>query len=153
MRDDFPVHPFQIMTEPIRRRIVEVLASGEHSYSNIVEAISIEFSVTDAAVAWHLAILLDNGWVITRDDYPYRFYRLDDHALRWLRREVRHLEKLWRNRYGTPEGRGAPAPLVTGRMARLKPGVAKGLRGHQRDDPWGPLERRAPVNDPTAGSR
>ena len=136
------MHPFQIMTEPIRRRIVEILASGEHSYGTLVDAVSNEFGVTRAAGAWHLAILLDNGWVDKRDDYPLRFYRLKDDALRWLRREVRQLEKLWASRYGTPERRGAPIP--TGRMRRLKSGAAKGLRGRARGDPWGPLERRTP---------
>ena len=144
------MHPFQLMTEPIRRRIVEVLSSGEHPYGIIVEGIANEFSVTNAAVAWHLAILLDNGWVTTRADYPYRFYRLEDHALVQLRREVKKLEKLWSQRYGTPEKRGAPSGL--GRMARLKPGVAKGMRGHQRGEPWGPIERRI-TDDQTAGPR
>ncbi|MDQ1587788.1 MAG: hypothetical protein QOJ77_953, partial [Microbacteriaceae bacterium] len=33
------MHPFEIMAEPIRRRIVEILASGEHSAGEVVDVI------------------------------------------------------------------------------------------------------------------
>ncbi|MGC5170719.1 hypothetical protein ACLQ2Q_08695 [Microbacterium sp. DT81.1] len=51
------MHPFEVMAEPIRRRIVEILAVGEHPSSIIVDVIRFEFSVTSAAVSHHLRVL------------------------------------------------------------------------------------------------
>ena len=137
------VHPFQLMAEPIRRRIIEILALGEHAYGDIAGAVCIEFGVTRRAVNWHLAILREGSWVRVRDDWPYRMYRLDDTALRRLRSEVRKLDRLWRMRYGTFEKRGPEAAGVEPqRQRRLAPGTAKGLRGRRKDDIWVQAERR-----------
>ncbi len=66
------MHPFQVMAEPIRRRIVEILASGEHTSGEICESIAVEFGVTRAAASWHLRILRDNNWVHMRPDSGHR---------------------------------------------------------------------------------
>lgn len=126
------MHPFQAMAEPIRRRIVEILASGEHSSGEICESISAEFGVTRTAASKHLAILRENGWVQMRPDYTRRLYRLDERAIDRLSREVAALRRLWRARIGQNYG---VDPLPPRR--RLPAGAAKGMRGHRRD-PWRP---------------
>ena len=55
------MHPFQVMAEPIRRRIVEILASGEHTSGEVCESIAAEFGVTRTAASKHLRILRENG--------------------------------------------------------------------------------------------
>jgi DNA-binding transcriptional ArsR family regulator len=98
------MHPFQIMAEPVRRRIVEILASGEHASGELTAVISHDFGLTRSAVARHLAFLLDERWVAVRPDYANRYYRLlEDRALGSLRRELRWLEYLWERRIGTTE--------------------------------------------------
>lgn len=141
------MHPFQLMAEPIRRRIVEVLALGEHTYGTLADVVCMEFGVTRRAVNWHLAIMRDSSWVAVRDDWPYRMYRLDDTALRRLRSEVRKLDRLWRMRYGTLERRGPDAAGVVARKSRsrpprLAPGAAKGLRARRKQENWASPERR-----------
>ena len=134
------MHPFQVMSEPVRRRIVEVLASGEHTSGEICESIAAEFGVTRTAVSKHLKILRDNEWVHMRPDYTMRLYRLDDRAIERLSREVARLRGLWRRRIGETYGadtlpENARPPEQPRR--RLPAGTAKGMRGN-RHDPWRP---------------
>ena len=128
------------MAEPIRRRIVEILASGEHTSGEICGSIVQEFGVTRAAASWHLRILRENGWVQMRPDYTMRLYRLDDKAIERLSREVAHLRALWRRRIG--ETYGADTVMVSVRLPkpalrRLAAGSPRRRAGH-REDPWQP---------------
>ncbi|MHB1171765.1 MAG: ArsR/SmtB family transcription factor [Lacisediminihabitans sp.] len=143
------MHPFQVMAEPIRRRIVEILASGEHSSGEIAEAIEREFGVTRSAVSKHLAILRNEEWVIVRAEWSNRMYRLHDEALRPLEIELGRLRYLWLRRIGTiarndpMPGHAQPSELR--RYKRGEPGVLRGWRGKGRkEDPWSPAELRNP---------
>jgi len=141
------MHPFQLMAEPVRRRIVEILASGEHTSGNITSVVGHEFAVTRSAVGRHLAILLDEDWVTVRADYTHRYYRLQPNALGALQVQMQWLEYLWERRIGTIE-RNDPQPHhaepflpkrkdPTG--LRVPVGTYKGWRGKGRcSDPWGP---------------
>jgi DNA-binding transcriptional ArsR family regulator len=128
------------MAEPIRRRIVEILASGEHTSGEICESIATEFGVTRQAARWHLVILCENNWVHMRPDYTMRLYRLDDRAIERLSREVAQLRALWRRRIGETYGADTypenARPLEQARR-RFPAGARKGMRGH-RDNPWQP---------------
>ncbi|WP_411698568.1 ArsR/SmtB family transcription factor [Conyzicola sp.] len=124
------MNPFQIMSEPIRRRIVEVLASGEHTSTNLAEVITSEFGVTRGAMQNHLRILRENGWVDYRQEEATRFYHLEDAVWRRLDAEVRHLKSLWKQRIGTYEANDEAPWLVSPRVRRPKTGERKGRRGH-----------------------
>jgi len=131
------------MSEPIRRRIIEILASGEHQSGNISDVIMGEYSVSRSAVSWHLAILRDNGWVNIREEWAARFYSLEDDAIDMLEKDVRRLKKIWKRRIGAHSGNDTPpqnaAPIDGPRPPRLKSGRAKVLRGRgARRDPWAP---------------
>ncbi|WP_431801543.1 ArsR/SmtB family transcription factor [Microbacterium sp. bgisy203] len=69
-----PMHPFAVMADPVRRRIVEILASGEHTSGNIAEAIGVEFRISRTAVSKHLRILRDAGFVDVVADERWRWY-------------------------------------------------------------------------------
>lgn len=98
------MNPFQIMSEPIRRRIIEILASGEHMSGEISDAVIHEFGVTRSAVAKHLAILRANGWIDYRAEESAHHYRLKHDVWKKLDREVRHLKRLWKRRTGQFSG-------------------------------------------------
>jgi DNA-binding transcriptional ArsR family regulator len=116
------------MAEPIRRRIVEILASGEHTSGQICESIALEFGVTRQAARWHLVILLENEWVRMRPDYTMRLYRLDDRAIERLAKEVARLRALWRRRIGETYGTNTPFENATPLERRRR----------RRKDPWRP---------------
>ncbi|MGC5222919.1 ArsR/SmtB family transcription factor [Micromonospora sp. DT81.3] len=85
------MHPFEVMAEPIRRRIVEILAVGEHPSSIIVDVIRFEFSVTSAAVSHHLRVLHNTGWVDVRHEETRRLHVLAEDGILSLHRDVKRL--------------------------------------------------------------
>jgi DNA-binding transcriptional ArsR family regulator len=105
------VNSFQIMSEPIRRRIIEVLASGEHTAGELCDVIVAEFGVTRPAVFHHLAILRNNAWVDVVHDYTTRHYRLEPAVWKQLDGDVRWLKKLWKHRIGVLSGNAAD-PMI-----------------------------------------
>jgi DNA-binding transcriptional ArsR family regulator len=84
------VNAFDVLGDPVRRRILELLATGEQSAGNIVESIHDEFSITQAAVSQHLKVLRGSGFVSVRIDGPRRVYSISSTPFRevdaWLDR-------------------------------------------------------------------
>jgi DNA-binding transcriptional ArsR family regulator len=84
------MHAFDILGDPVRRRILELLAGGERSSGDIVTAVQREFKITQSAVSQHLKVLRDNGFASVRIDGPRRIYSIDPAPLReadiWLGR-------------------------------------------------------------------
>lgn len=82
------MHAFDVLGDPVRRRILELLADGEMSAGAIGSAIRSEFAITQPAVSQHLKVLRDNGFTSVRPDGQRRLYAVDGAALRdvdeWL---------------------------------------------------------------------
>jgi DNA-binding transcriptional ArsR family regulator len=77
----------------VRRRILELLASGESSSGAIVTVIRGEFGITQAAVSQHLKVLRDSGFASVRAEGARRIYAIESAPLQqvdaWLDR-IRH---------------------------------------------------------------
>jgi DNA-binding transcriptional ArsR family regulator len=71
---------FEILADPTRRRIVEVLRNGEHAVNDIVGAVGIDQS----GVSRHLHILHKAGFVQVHPDGPKRLYSLRPEPFREL---------------------------------------------------------------------
>jgi DNA-binding transcriptional ArsR family regulator len=123
------MNAFQIMSEPIRRRMIEVLASGEHSSTNLAEVITAEFGVTRSAMQNHLRILRENGWVDYRQEEATRYYHLEDMVWRAMDSEVKHLKWLWKQRIGTQAANDDAPWLRPAPKRRERTGDRRGLRG------------------------
>ena len=84
------MHAFDVLGDPVRRRILELLARGEHRSGDIVEVIQREFGITQAAVSQHLRVLRDSGFANVRVDGARRIYSVEAQPLRavdaWLER-------------------------------------------------------------------
>lgn len=84
------MHAFEVLGDPVRRRILELLAEGEHRSGEIVEVIRDEFGITQPAVSQHLRVLRENGFASVRVDGPRRVYSVDVQPLQavdaWLDR-------------------------------------------------------------------
>ena len=82
------VHAFDVLGDPVRRRILELLAGGELSAGAIAATIQDEFAITQPAVSQHLKVLRNNGFASVRPDGQRRLYAVDGRALRdvdeWL---------------------------------------------------------------------
>jgi DNA-binding transcriptional ArsR family regulator len=82
------VHAFDILGDPVRRRILELLAGGERASGAIVEVVQAEFGISQPAVSQHLKVLRDAGFATVRVDGPRRLYAIDAAPLKevdaWL---------------------------------------------------------------------
>jgi DNA-binding transcriptional ArsR family regulator len=84
------VHAFDVLGDPVRRRILELLAGGEHTSGAITEVIRAEFGITQPAVSQHLRVLRESGFATVRPEGARRLYAVDAEPLRdvdaWLDR-------------------------------------------------------------------
>lgn len=153
------MHPFEIVAEPVRRRIIEVLAVGEHEVSVLNDVIATEFAVTRSAVSHHLRIMRDEGVVDFRGDGAQgRLYALNMEYLEQLDHAVGELFWLWDHRYGSLYRRApihpAPVSRTPHRLGR------KGMRGRRpaadadadADATVDPADLSDPATPPTSPS-
>jgi DNA-binding transcriptional ArsR family regulator len=135
------VHPFEIVAHPLRRRIVEVLATGEHSAGTLGEIAFTELGVTRTAVSHQLRTMREHGVVWSTVDQVEprsRSYRLNPAFLASLDAAVSDVFELWEHRYGTAEGRAPLVPVpVRVRVPDPVPGEER-----QRIHRFGEAERR-----------
>lgn len=71
------MHAFDVLGDPVRRRILELLAEGEHASGEIVAVVQREFGITQSAVSQHLKVLRESGFATVRVDGPRRLYTMD----------------------------------------------------------------------------
>ncbi|WP_449372615.1 ArsR/SmtB family transcription factor [Arthrobacter psychrolactophilus] len=74
--------------EPTRRALLQLLAGGEQSVSELAG----HFTVTRSAISQHLLHLADAGLVLARKEGRNRYYRLDTGGMAQLREA---LESFW----------------------------------------------------------
>lgn len=75
------MHAFDVLGDPVRRRILEILAEGEHASGEVVEVISREFGITQSAVSQQLRILRESGFATVRALGTRRVYAVDARPL------------------------------------------------------------------------
>jgi DNA-binding transcriptional ArsR family regulator len=84
------MHAFDVLGDPVRRRILELLNEGEHASGEIVAKIGREFGITQSAVSQHLAVLRDSGFASSRAEGARRIYAVETAPMRevdaWLDR-------------------------------------------------------------------
>jgi DNA-binding transcriptional ArsR family regulator len=68
------VNAFDVLGDPVRRRILELLAKGETTAGTIVEVIHKEFGISQAGVSQHLKVLRESGFATVRTDGSRRIY-------------------------------------------------------------------------------
>ena len=71
------MHAFDVLGDPVRRRILELLAEGEASSGQAVAVVQREFSITQSAVSQHLRVLREAGFVSVRADGARRLYSVE----------------------------------------------------------------------------
>ncbi|WP_433384268.1 ArsR/SmtB family transcription factor [Actinoplanes sp. CA-142083] len=111
------MHAFDVLGDPVRRRILELLADGERSSGEVTEVIRAEFGISQPAVSQHLKVLRDNGFATVRPDGARRVYAVDDTALREADEWLGRFRRFW-------------AP----RLAAMATEVARGKRQRRLND-------------------
>ena len=84
------MHAFDVLGDPVRRRILELLADGEHASGAVVAIVQKEFDLSQPAVSQHLKVLRESGFASVRIDGARRIYSVDAAAMQevdvWLER-------------------------------------------------------------------
>lgn len=138
------MHPFQVMAHQTRRRIVDILASGEHTAGELASIIGSEFRISRAAVSRHLRILRDSEFVDVRVDENWRWYRLSSGGVDLLQAEIRDVRAKVKRALGWDAvHRQDYDPLAADRRTRRPvvkgPGRQSKARGRGRQTTLPPL--------------
>jgi DNA-binding transcriptional ArsR family regulator len=85
---------FEVLAEPNRRRILDLLRVAERPVGELVVALA----VTQPAVSKHLRVLRDAGLVESRIDAQRRLYRVRAEPLRAVDEWLEPYRALWASR-------------------------------------------------------
>ena len=111
------MHAFDILGDPVRRRILELLADGEQTSGAVTDVVRSEFGISQPAVSQHLRVLREAGFATVRPEGARRLYAVNPEPLRdvddWL---------------GTFRGFWAP------RLDALDTEIARGRRQRRLND-------------------
>jgi DNA-binding transcriptional ArsR family regulator len=92
------VHAFDVLGDPVRRRILELLAGGEMSAGEVVRVVGEEFGISQPAVSQHLKVLRESGFAGVRVEGARRVYRLDPTPLRRVDEWLDPFRRFWEPR-------------------------------------------------------
>lgn len=85
---------FELLAEPTRRRILDLLRDGERPVGELVDRLS----MSQPAVSKHLRVLRDSGLVDVRVDAQRRMYRLRPERLKEVDAWIAPYRRLWDQR-------------------------------------------------------
>ncbi|MFC8846806.1 MULTISPECIES: ArsR/SmtB family transcription factor [unclassified Micromonospora] len=114
------MHAFDVLGEPVRRRILELLAEGERSAGSVCEVIRAEFGISQPAVSQHLRVLRDSGFATVRPQGARRLYAVNPEPLREVDDWLGHFRRFW-----TPPLHALSTELARGRRERRLAAEAK----------------------------
>jgi DNA-binding transcriptional ArsR family regulator len=92
------MHAFEILGDPVRRRILELLAGGEQAAGELGAVVQQEFAISQPAVSQHLRVLRDNGLASVRADGARRLYSVDTGPLREIDAWLAPYRRFWEQR-------------------------------------------------------
>ncbi|WP_441291827.1 ArsR/SmtB family transcription factor [Sorangium sp. KYC3313] len=86
-----PDETFRAIADPTRRAILDALAGGERSVTELCAM----FDVTQSAISQHLRVLRDAGLVAPRREGRSRLYHVEAAPLRAVHDWAAHYERFW----------------------------------------------------------
>ncbi|HLU83010.1 MAG TPA: metalloregulator ArsR/SmtB family transcription factor [Trueperaceae bacterium] len=89
------MHPFAVLGDPVRRRLVEVLATREHSAGELVALIGQEFAIGQSAVSQQLRVLKDEGFATVRAEGRRRIYGIEPAPLESIGAWIAYYRSFW----------------------------------------------------------
>src|SRR5499427_6735264 len=92
------MHAFDVLGDPVRRRILELLAEGEQTSGAVSVVIQAEFGISQPAVSAHLRVLRKSGFSTVRADGARRLYSVDTAPLRVMEDWLDRFRQFWKQR-------------------------------------------------------
>jgi DNA-binding transcriptional ArsR family regulator len=125
------MHAFDVLGDPVRRRILELLADGEMSSGEVSEVIRREFGISQPGVSQHLKVLRENGFATVRAEGTRRLYAVNSEPLRDIDAWLDRFRRFW-----TPPLEALATELARGkRERRLREAGRDGDAGDQVPPP------------------
>ena len=92
------MHAFDVLGDPVRRRILEMLAEERLSAGDIAAVIAEEFGISHAAVSQHLKVLRESGFATVRANKNHRIYELQPTPMREVDNWLDQFRHFWTHR-------------------------------------------------------
>lgn len=92
------MHAFDVLGDPVRRRIMELLGDGEQTSGAVSAVISAEFGISQPAVSQHLRVLREHGFAAVRAEGARRVYAVDTAPLQELDAWLEPYRRFWAQR-------------------------------------------------------
>ena len=89
---------FDILGDPVRRRILELLADGEQAAGEIGAVVQHEFGISQPAVSQHLRVLREQGFATVRAAGARRLYAVDAAPLQEVDQWLEPYRRFWNQR-------------------------------------------------------
>ena len=97
------MHAFDVLGDPVRRRILELLAADELTSGAITAIVQEEFGISQPAVSQHLRVLRDSGFATVRPEGTRRLYAVDPQPFRELDEWMGTFRSFWEQRLDSLE--------------------------------------------------
>ncbi|MCC6495909.1 MAG: winged helix-turn-helix transcriptional regulator [Propionibacteriaceae bacterium] len=111
------MHALDILGDPVRRRLLELLSAGELSAGELADAAAAEFGISQPAVSQHLRILRESGFATVRPEGARRLYALRAEPLQEVDVWLDGFRRFW-----------------VSRMAALHTEISRGQRARRTDN-------------------
>jgi DNA-binding transcriptional ArsR family regulator len=114
------MHALDVLGDPVRRRVLELLAEAELSAGEIGAVIQREFGISQPAVSQHLRVLRESGLATVRPDGTRRLYAVDPAPLETAEAWFDPFRRLWQphlDALGTELARGRRARRIAAESA------------------------------------
>ena len=116
------MHAFDVLGDPVRRRILELLADSELTSGAVCAVIREEFGISQPAVSQHLKVLRESGFATVRPDGARRLYAVKHDPLQDVDAWLDRFRRFW-----TPPLDALATELARGRRTRRQPPPQGGL--------------------------
>ena len=123
------MHAFDVLGDPVRRRILELLAEGELSSGAIASVVQSDFGISQPAVSQHLKVLRDSGFTTVRPEGTRRLYAVEAVPFRELDGWLEAFRPFWSQRLDS-----LATELARGRRERRLNAAPNSPKGDQIDD-------------------
>lgn len=110
------VEAFDVLGDPVRRRILEVVADGERAAGQVGQVVQAEFGISQPAVSQHLRVLRESGFLTVRPEGTRRLYAVDPAGLRDVDAWLDRFRRFW-----APPLAALATELERGKRARRAP--------------------------------
>ncbi len=89
------MNAFDVLGDPVRRRILELLLVDEQPTRWIQMVIQAEHDISQPAVSRHLRVLRESGFATVRAEGPKRHYSLDPDPLEEVDGWLSQFRSMW----------------------------------------------------------